>query len=89
MKVNKNTQEVLASLPREQLRQMLQEELGKDTAGIDEKFVRLLMAELQRRGSDPKLADDAAVEAVCEKFRQDTKKAAKPKKYRYPSNWLS
>ena len=87
MEVNNRTPEALARLPREKLRRMLTEELQKDTQQIDDSFVRLLLTELQSRGSDPDYIDDDAVEAACEKFRQDTVPVPNPRKLWYQS-WI-
>lgn len=87
MEVNEYTQEVLARLPREALRRMLTEELQKDTKQIDDAFVRLLLAELQARGSDPVFTDDDAVMAACEKFQAATETTpASPK--RWYQHWM-
>ena len=82
----KYTPDVFARLPREELRYMLAEELKKDTATIDDTFVRQLMNELISRGADPAFVDDDAVEAACEKFRADTKASSKPR-MRWFQSW--
>lgn len=87
MEENKYTPDVLARLPREELRRMLTEELHKDTEHIDDSFVRLLLTELQARGSDPAFSDDDAVATACEKFRADTEQSPKYKKRWYQS-WM-
>lgn len=87
MEVNNCTPEVLARLPREELRRMLAEELHKDTPQIDDAFVRLLLAELQTRGSDPAFTDDNAVVAACEKFQAVTK-AMKYLPKRWYQSWM-
>ena len=84
---NTYTPEVLTGLNREQLRRMLTDELKKEPSCMDADFVRLLLAELRARGSDPAYADDEAVEAACEKFRRDTEMAQKPRKRWYQS-WM-
>lgn len=84
MQMHKDTPEALSCLPRQALRQMLAAELEKDYSQIDDDLVRLLMAEMQRRGTDPAFTDDEAVEAACEKFRQDTAAASTPRKRRFP-----
>ena len=76
------TQEALHCLPREELRRMLTEELRKGREA-DDRLVRLLLRELECRGSDPKFRDDEAVEAACEKFRQETEAASRPRKRRW------
>ena len=81
MEENNRTQEVLTSLPRQELRRMLADELHKNTATIDETLVRQLLTELQSRGTDPVFADDEAVDAACEKFRIDTENAKTPRKH--------
>ena len=68
MDESKYAQEALTGLPREKLRRMLGEDLRKELSA-DDALVRRLLAELQRRGSDPAFTDDASVEAACEKFR--------------------
>lgn len=78
----KGTEYAFAGMPRQELRSMLAAELAKDIAA-DGDLVRALLAELQRRGNDPAYAEDGAVEAACEKFRQDTEAARKPRKWRY------
>jgi len=83
----KYTPEVLARLPRQELRRMLTEELRKDTQHIDDSFIRLLLTELQSRGSDPDCIDDDAVEAACEQFRQNTVPMQKPQRKWYQS-WM-
>ena len=87
MEETKYTPEALARLPRQELRRMLTEELRKDTQHIDDAFVRLLLAELQNRGSDPNYIDDDAVEATCEQFRQNTVPMQKPQRKWYQS-WI-
>ena len=84
MEASEYTQEMLARLPREELRRMLTEELQKDTQQIDDAFVRLLLAELQARGADATFTDDEEVIAACEKFRAATQIS---NKYRYRS-WM-
>jgi len=83
----KYTPESLARLPREELRRILTTELHKNTEQINDDFVRLLLAELRARGCDPDYTDDDAVEAACEKFRQDTVPVPKPRKLWYQS-WI-
>lgn len=87
MEVNNRTPEALARLPREELRRILTAELHKNTEQINDDFVRLLLAELQNRGSDPNYIDDDAVEATCEKFQQDTAPKQKPRRHWYQS-WM-
>lgn len=81
------TQETLSRLPREELRRMLTAELHKDASDADDAFVRLLLTELQARGSDPVFTDDDAVVSACEKFQADVEKAQKPRKRWYHS-WM-
>lgn len=88
MEENNRTQEVLTSLPRQELRRMLADELHKDTETIDETLVRQLLMELQSRGTDPAFADDEAVDAACEKFRVDTENAKTPRKRWYQGRML-
>lgn len=87
MAVNNYTQEVLARLPREELRRMLAEELRKDTQQIDDAFVRKLLAELQARGADPAFVDDGAVVAACEEFQVATQAKQAPQK-RWYQHWM-
>jgi hypothetical protein len=87
VEVNKYTPEELARLPREELRQMLAEELNKEPTKIDDVFVRSLLAELQARGNDSAFADNDTVEAACEEFRAVTSKKQTPKKPWY-QNWM-
>ena len=87
MEDNKYTQEALSCLPREELRRMLKEELNKGSSQADDSFVRLLLAELQSRGDDPKLTSDEAVETACEKFRLATEQAKVPQNRRQRS-WM-
>lgn len=87
MERNTYTPEAFARLPRKELRRMLAAELEKDAVHIDDAFVRLLLTELKRRGPDPDLIDDAAVEAACEKFRQDAQQVRTPRK-RWHQHWL-
>ena len=87
MEVSKYTQEALARLPREELRQMLTEELKKEKTLIDDTFVRSLLKELQARGADPSFTDDDNVMAACEKFRVATQsKQTSPK--RWYQSWM-
>lgn len=83
----KYSPEALTQLPQDELRRILVAELNKAPPEIDDNFVRLLLAELQNRGDDPELIDNKAVEAACEKFRTDTKKAQKLQKCWY-QNWI-
>ena len=87
MEVNNYTQEVLARLPREELRRMLIEELHKDTKQIDDAFVRALLTELQTRDADPAFVDDGAVVAACEKFQATTQTTQTPQK-RWYQHWM-
>ena len=87
MEETKYTPEALARLPRQELRRILTVELHKTTEQIDGDFVRLLLAELNGRGSDPDYIDDDAVEAACGKFRQNTIPMQKPRKHWYQS-WM-
>lgn len=87
MEETKYTPEALARLPRQELRRMLTAELHKNTEQINDAFVRLLLAELRARECDPDYIDDDAVEAACEKFRQDTVPVPKPRKLWYQS-WI-
>ena len=87
MEENKYTPDALARLPREELRRMLTQELHKDTKQIDDAFVRLLLAELQARGSDPAFTDDDAVAAACEKFQTATE-AKQSSQKRWYQSWM-
>ena len=87
MEETKYTPEALARLPRQELRRMLTVELRKDTQHIDDSFVRLLLAELRSRGSDPDYIDDDAVETACEKFRQGMVTMQKSRRHWYQS-WM-
>lgn len=87
MEENKYTPDVLARLPREELRRMLAEELHKDTHQIDDAFVRTLLSELQARGADPSFVDDGAVVAACEKFQTATEAKQTPQKHWY-QHWM-
>lgn len=87
MEVNNYTPEALVRLPREELRRMLAEELHKDTANIDDTFVRSLLQELEIRGRDPTFTDTDAVKAACEKFQVDTERNQKHQK-RWYQTWM-
>lgn len=87
MEVNKYTPEVLARLPREELRRMLAEELNKEPPKADDVLVRSLLAELQARGNDSAFADTDTVEAACEKFRAENSKKQNPQKP-CGQNWM-
>ena len=64
--------EALSKLSREYLRGMLAAELRKEPAQLNGERIRALRQELARRGPDPALEDDAAVEAACGKFLAET-----------------
>lgn len=81
------TPEALSRLPREELRHLLADELNKDTSDIDDVFVRLLLSELNIRGTDPAFCDDETVDTACEKFRMDTENTQKPQKRGY-QRWM-
>lgn len=81
------TPEMLAALDADELTQLLHAQLQKRTCEMDDAFVRQLLKELEARGKDPTLTDDAAVERACEKFRQDTAKASGRKRSWYRS-WM-
>jgi hypothetical protein len=51
---------------------MLAAELRKEPAQLNGERIRALRQELARRGPDPALEDDAAVEAACGKFLAET-----------------
>lgn len=87
METNEYPQEVLAGLPRQELRRMLAEELGKDMQA-DGNFVRRLLAELRGRGANPAFTDDEAVNAACEKFRAATQTKPVPRKTWYQHRLL-
>lgn len=72
--------EALSKLSREYLRGMLAAELRKEPAQLNGERIRALRQELARRGPDPALEDDAAVEAACGKFLEETYRAKLPRR---------
>ena len=87
MEDNKDMQEVLGCLPREELRRMLKTELQKDTSSIDDTLVRQLLTELRSRGTDRAFTDDETVDAACQKFLAGTEATPTRRKHWYQS-WM-
>lgn len=79
--------EALTCLPREELRQILAEELHKPTAEINDVLVRALIAELHSRGANPAFADNEAVYNACAEFRMNTQKV-QPHRKRWYQSWM-
>ena len=64
------TGEELERLGTEALRQRLLEETGKNLCDIDGDAVRAVLMELESRGKDPALTDDAHVRRACRQYRE-------------------